>query len=796
MKNILYSLSVKTNTLIYFFLFAALFQEVPSIQAQTTAGTEFWVTFGSNFDLSHNQVELQIRIVSQDFPTSGNIYFTNLGTSISFSMKSREVYTYDLNNTQKHSAYNSQQGVSNQSIRITSDNPVTVYAINMFHNTTDATNLLPLTALSTDYYFLSYAPRADWYYMISDAYAVIATENNTQVFHNGGIPIALNAGQVYYKTAYLADMTGAHITADKPIALFALNQGTLLPNNDMYSSDHFMQQLAPVNTWGKTFFVPVSDLTTPTCFDTKDRVRIVASQNNTVIKPPAGVTLITNSGGQAGYTLQAGQFIELEVTLLNNGCFIQADKPVGVCTYLTSMEYNNGAFSDPSQAWLPSIEQTVSEAMVAPFIASGSSFLEKHYALLFTPTATKSNTKVSIGGGTAAPLSGGQWRDHAAAGFSFYSMPLTHQTASYNFTNTEGLIVMGYGVGLRVSYYYLAYSAMRKFEASFFANDIHYLDIPSEIFCIGNIDFHAEIEGMGIDAGSLKWYINNFEETEAQDKLIWSKYFADGDYDIKMMVRFLTGDSVNLESTLHVVNCDTVYYRVNIEVNEPDYGSATGAGNYLPNTIAHMEAFANNCYRFSHWTIEDAVVSHENPYTFTVTDNVTLVAHFYALDFDTYCPTLWDNTFMLNLLKLREEGYEVTGCLWYKNGIELKETNTINEFSYSAGPNEGNLLELSPTYYIFELLTSNFGALCSNKKIITGYNINKLIVYPNPVLAGIPFTVVGTEKENSIHVYNYYGACVGKIAGEEGLSKITLDLPAGIYFIRTNNKAATIMVVK
>jgi len=430
---------------------------------------------------------------------------------------------------------------------------------------------------------------------------------------------------------------------------------------------------------------------------------VVASQNNTVITPPTGVTLITNTGGQNGYTLQVGQFIELEVTLNNNGCFIQANKPVGVCTYLTSLEYNNRTFSDPAQAWLPSIEQTFTEALVAPFVASGNSTIEKHYALLFTPTVTKDSTRVSIGGGTPTSLSKEKWRDHVTAGYSFYSMPLTNQTASYNFTNNAGLVVMGYGVGDCESYYYLAYSAMRNLDTS---------------------------------------------------------------------------------------------YHVTVEVNEPNYGYASGTGDYLPNATATAEAFANSCYRFSHWTINDKVVSEDNPYSFKVTEDITLVAHFYALDFDTYCPTLWDNTFMLNLRKLREEGYEVTGCKWFKNGLELTETNTIDEFSYSAGPNEGNLLELEPTRYMFELLTDNFGSLCSSKKTMTGYSFNKLIVYPNPVQAGVSFTVAGTEKEHFVNVYNYYGACVGSIMGEEGIQKLTLDLPTGIYFIRSNNKTAKIVIVK
>jgi hypothetical protein len=241
---------------------------------------------------------------------------------------------------------------------------------------------------------------------------------------------------------------------------------------------------------------------------------------------------------------------------------------------------------------------------------------------------------------------------------------------------------------------------------------------------------------------------------------------------------------------------DTSRFHVNVEVNEPDYGSATGAGNYMAYSKAQVEAFVNDCYRFANWTIDSVVVSGDNPYIFTVTKNVNLVANFYALDFDTYCPTLWENTFMLNLRKLREDGYEVTGCKWFKNGIELTKTNTINEFSYSAGPNQSDLLELTPTYYHFELITNNFGTLCSSKKILAGYHVDKLIVYPNPVAAGTPLTIIGTNKDAPINVYNLYGAYVGSAMGEESIVKIILDLPNGIYFIRSNNKVAKIVVIK
>jgi hypothetical protein len=57
--------------------------------------------------------------------------------------------------------------------------------------------------------------------------------------------------------------------------------------------------------------------------------------------------------------------------------------------------------------------------MIAPFIPSGSTTLTAHYALITTPTDTKDNTRVSIGGAPPVPLSGGSWYDHGSAGMSF-----------------------------------------------------------------------------------------------------------------------------------------------------------------------------------------------------------------------------------------------------------------------------------------------------------------------------------------------------------------------------------------
>ena len=498
-----------------------------------TRGKDFWLTFGRNevsTDFPNAEINLQIRIVGSELATTGTIHFTDLGTAVPFSIAAGQVYTYNLSNIEKQAAScNGTQGISNFSVHITSSEPVTVYALNQSYRTTDATNVLPVTAFGIDYYQLSYtvASITSPYY---DAYAVIAAQDSTQVYHNGILAATLlYAGQVYYRTNY-TDMTGSHITTDKPAAFFALHQGPQIPNGTPFV-DILFQQLAPVNTWGRTFFVPVS-------WRGKDFVRIVASQNGTNITQIGG-TIRNVWGGQTTLTnLNAGQWVELEVSLANNGCYIQSDKPIGVCAYLTGTTYNHPSdeLSDPAQAWLPSIEQKITTGLIAPFVPTVLTNLTEHYALIITPTATKNNTTVKIGTGAYKSLSGGTWYDNAAAGMSFYSYPLTNSTSAYLFTNVDdGLIIMGYGTGVAESYYYLSSSGMRTLDATFFANDIHYQNLSSEIICMQPVQFRSEIKGdISTDTGHLKWYIDNVEEISARDQFSWNKTFQKGKYQIKM----------------------------------------------------------------------------------------------------------------------------------------------------------------------------------------------------------------------------------------------------------------------
>ena len=175
------------------------------------------------------------------------------------------------------------------------------------------------------------------------------------------------------------------------------------------------------------------------------------------------------------------------------------------------------------------------------------------------------------------------------------------------------------------------------------------------------------------------------------------------------------------------------------------------------------------------------------------------------LEFDTYAVIICDRVILLNLKKLAEDGFELTGCVWFKNGIEVTETNTIDEFSYAEGADK--LLETDPVYYTYCLKTKNYGVWCSTEKIIISRNkaldcpdceaenSGNLLIYPNPLLSGDLLTLEGVIKGSPVYVYNHLGVCVLSAIATNNIMNLTLDFPQGIYLIRNENKIVKVMIV-
>jgi hypothetical protein len=235
-------------------------------------------------------------------------------------------------------------------------------------------------------------------------------------------------------------------------------------------AENLFQQLMPVKVWGKEIVVPVTK-------QTVERVRIVASQDNTTITQTGGTVQAGGSGSLP--TLNKGQFVELETTLAAGGCFISADKPVGVCTYLVAFGYSSVPLprtGDPAMAMAPPVEQFVEITTIAPFVPNDRTTINEHYALLVTATAGRNATTMSIGNATPTPVNTG-WRLSVNPEYSFCDIELSNSTQSYTFANPDRLAILGYGIGPYEAYYYLAASAVRDLSAVFYVNGEDYLAV-------------------------------------------------------------------------------------------------------------------------------------------------------------------------------------------------------------------------------------------------------------------------------------------------------------------------------
>ena len=560
---------------IYFFICTIFLLGATATHAQNTDGYDFWVTFGANYIQDAIQptsaLNLQIRIASNENGASGTINFVNLNTSIPFSIGPYDVFTHNLSSTEKAAVYNSFQtgfghnpipanGISYRTIYVHSDdNPITVYAMNQATNSTDATNILPVTALGDEYYQISYKPRTSsssgsGSYDALDAFAVIAIKDGTEVFFDhGATPVAiLDSGQVYYQTSpdASASMTGKHIKTSEPVAFFCLTQGAVISS----TGDHLMQQLSPINTWGKKFFVPISKpLASTNCG--VDRVRIVASKNGTNITKYGGGSLLNFDGAKNSLLgLNAGEFIEFEVNSTNDaGCYIESNNRIGVCAFLKSgPSSGDNRRGDPAIAWLPAIQQTAPIALVAPFIPNvTTSNLHPnpttgpptnptppgiHYAIIITPTAHKTETDLYING-LLTPLTGDTWKDNSDAKMSYYvyELPDLSANVSYRFENPAKLLVMGYGIGQAESYYYLGFAAQRDLSVTF--------SIPTlsgwgngDLCCEHNIIITGTVEEIeAVDKPNISWKINGVSRPDLKGET-WphSVYFPIGKHEISM----------------------------------------------------------------------------------------------------------------------------------------------------------------------------------------------------------------------------------------------------------------------
>ncbi|MDR0830438.1 MAG: IgGFc-binding protein [Prevotellaceae bacterium] len=459
-----------------------------------TKGTEFWVTFGRNSGNAVGDVLLLLRIVAGD--AAANITLTINGNVLpsTIPVAANSIVTINLADipngigNRKSDVYIYAAGAAGsdkvqKSMRITSTNPVSVYAFNTGNATSDATILLPVEAWGNDYYRLSATPyNGNSATGFCDVEMIIAREANTIITLPGGGTQTLQPFDVYYTSSF-TDMSGRHITSNKPVAYFTHTTNTSVPSTRTYGDILFFQ-MRSADQWGKEFLVPNAkqrgiNLGYDTIANTLNNIiRIIASENGTTVNY-TGAARLTGTGEQiispggtsiaSGGTLNAGQWVELLISnspsLGVGACYITSDKPVGVCAYLVGDgNLNTNAFiGDPSIAWIPPLNETVKSALIAPFyppsttIGGGVSHLlyggSQHFAIIIVKKSAKAQTTIT-NGKTISWIDPAQTLTYSYGIVKFDNSTDTNKT--FKIENPSGVIVMCYGISQTESYYYNA----------------------------------------------------------------------------------------------------------------------------------------------------------------------------------------------------------------------------------------------------------------------------------------------------------------------------------------------------
>jgi hypothetical protein len=264
-------------------------------------------------------------------------------------------------------------GISKRSIRVSSSVPVTAHQFSPLNNervySNDASLLLPSNTLGVEYYVVGWPTSvlpAFMGFMPEDqhGYVTILATSPGETFVNvtpraQGAPSAagqfaispgstrsfsLKYGEVLNLEANSGsltgpnDLTGSHIKATQPIAVFSGHEQAVVGqpgSGDSCCADHIEQQLFPLKDWGTNYIATLS----PGRGEKADHWRIVAGED--------GVTLNTNppQPGANGVTLNRGEF----VAFFSEQSFeINATGKVLVGQILVSQQQTSEVTGDPA----------------------------------------------------------------------------------------------------------------------------------------------------------------------------------------------------------------------------------------------------------------------------------------------------------------------------------------------------------------------------------------------------------------------------------------------------------------
>lgn len=425
------------------FLICMSTQIVVAQGAVPTKGREFWLGFLQNSPYSAMQPEELSVFITSDQTTTGTIEIPAQGWSQNFNITANETTTLTIPNALAE--HFTSEVIENKGVFIATEDTVAVFAINFESFSADATRILPIQTLGSEYRVAAYSGAFTGTEFGSEL-LIVATEDDTEieiiptVNTLGGQPagapftVQLDRGQSYQvKSANEGlDLTGTLVRATensggcRPFAVFSGSVCANVPEN-CTSCDHIFEQNLPVPFWGTEY------ISVPFAFTGQYTLRLLANEANTSVSLNGGAPSI----------LAAGEYLEIN-GITGTRC-ITASAPIAVVQYMEGVSCaGNG---DPAMLLLSANDQRIDRIT---FSTVTSDVITDHGISVIIPASdigsfTVDGQVVNPSQFQAVP---------ACSGFAYAHVTVAE--GSHELFAPNGFTAYVYGVGPAESYTYSA----------------------------------------------------------------------------------------------------------------------------------------------------------------------------------------------------------------------------------------------------------------------------------------------------------------------------------------------------
>ncbi len=274
-----------------------------------------------------------------------------------------------------------------------------------------------------------------------------------------------------------------------------------------------------------------------------------------------------------------------------------------------------------------------------------------------------------------------------------------------------------------------------------------------DCFYVDNISFVNAARGEGRAIDYFKVYRNEMSNGETFELIadnVTIPYYIDtewstldeGWYRYAIVTVYLDTDTTSMLESIMVKSnkiLRTNIHAISATIDPEEGGTITGTGEYDYGSTCTLTAIPNEGYTFMYWTEDGSWVSSNARYSFTVTSDRSLVAHF---------------SLPLNVMAVASptEGGIVTGAGEYNYGTTCTLTAEANEgYSFMYWTDNGNQVSTNATYSF---------TVTSDRSLVAHFSLPlNVMAVASPTEGGI---VTGAGE------YNYGTTCTLTATANEG----------------------------